>query len=482
MSARDRKLQSILSWGALVLSGLALAAAIAVIGLAMLLHRASMALEASTHGVRVAVTTEVDLFVYAQATNPLIKRDLALGIQRRLLEANAYVGTDHERMLLDRARTRVDEYVLMDQDADLPPEEVAGRLTAAYATLEELVQVNVAQASETARQAARVDHLASIGGFTLALLVVGAATFFVYWVRGPLIRPVLELGQAMNRFRQGDHTARVRVAGPRELKEMGERFNEMAAQIEWQRKQQRAFLAGVAHDLRNPVNALRLSMEAARPDASLPPEHRAHRAYESGSRQVRKLDRMISDFLDAAAIEAGQLELRLDVRDLREIVRSAAELFKGTSPRHELVVSLPSEPVRAEVDPLRIEQVTCNLISNAIKYAPEGGNVEVRLERAGDELVLAVSDQGLGMSPKVQSRLFEPFRRGLSREGIPGVGLGLFIVRRIVEAHHGRIEVKSAAGVGSTFRAFLPASSAAPEGSRLEVEEAAGCLRAIRSP
>ena len=464
MSAHGRSLRSVLSWGALVLAGFALVAVLALVGLTTLLHRASEDVETSTQSVRVAVEAEVALLLHAQATSPILRRDLAGSMQQRLSEAKSYVGDDQESALVDEAVVRVNEYLLAARDAGRPEEEVAARHAAAYSALEELVNINVLQAKAQGRQSARVDYLANLGGLTLALLVLGAAVFAIYWIRGPLIAPVLDLGQAMRQFGRGDLGVRTQVAGFSELKEMAERFNEMAAQIERQREQQRAFLAGIAHDLRNPVNALALSTEVARQDDSLPPDHRVRRALESSARQLRKLDRMISDFLDVAAIEAGQLELRLEFRDLREVVRSATELFTGTSPKHELVLSLPSEPVQAQIDPLRLEQVISNLISNAIKYSPDGGKVEIRIEHAGGELMLAVSDDGLGMSPEARARLFEPFRRGLSHEGILGVGLGLFIVRRLVEAHHGRIEVESAPGAGSTFRVFLPSLSPGDDG------------------
>ena len=110
-------------------------------------------------------------------------------------------------------------------------------------------------------------------------------------------------------------------------------------------------------------------------------------------------------------------------------------------------------------DPLRIEQVITNLLSNAIKYSPEGGRVDVAVAPQEDGAVISVTDQGLGISEEDQQRLFEPFRRvGLSMETIPGVGLGLFVVRRIVEAHHGRIDVTSARGKGSSFRIWIPSS------------------------
>ncbi len=110
-------------------------------------------------------------------------------------------------------------------------------------------------------------------------------------------------------------------------------------------------------------------------------------------------------------------------------------------------------------DQLRIEQVLTNLISNALKYSPGGSKVEVVLKPREDELELSVVDHGVGIAENDRARMFEPFRRiGLSAGTVPGVGLGLFVVRKIIDAHRGRIEVESVVGSGSEFRVFLPAS------------------------
>ena len=122
-------------------------------------------------------------------------------------------------------------------------------------------------------------------------------------------------------------------------------------------------------------------------------------------------------------------------------------------------VQLPEEPAVVECDPMRIEQVVTNLISNAIKYSPDDAPVTVSVASNDEEVAVSVADRGIGLSEEERQRLFEPFRRvGLSKEAVPGVGLGLFVVKRIVDAHHGRIEVESEPGEGSTFRVLLPAA------------------------
>jgi signal transduction histidine kinase len=120
---------------------------------------------------------------------------------------------------------------------------------------------------------------------------------------------------------------------------------------------------------------------------------------------------------------------------------------------------MPDEPIVVECDQLRIEQVITNLISNAIKYSPPGASVDVAVEPCEGHVAVRVTDRGRGIATEDLDRIFEPFRRvGLSRECVPGVGLGLFVVRRIIEAHRGRIELDSEPGAGSTFRIVLPRS------------------------
>jgi signal transduction histidine kinase len=237
----------------------------------------------------------------------------------------------------------------------------------------------------------------------------------------------------------------------------------MASALATQREAQIAFLAGVAHDLRNPLSLLKMSADTLEPDGPLPPEPRLRLLIERFRRQTTRLDRMIGDFLDMAKIEAGQLELAVEVHDARALVREVVDLFDEAA--HERIdVSVPAEPLPISCDRVRIEQVITNLVSNAIKYSPAATRIDVAAESRGDELVLRVTDRGIGISKDDQTSIFEPFHRaGLSKEAVPGVGLGLSVVRRIVQAHRGRVEVDSAPGAGSTFRVYLPRRAAADQ-------------------
>lgn len=420
-------------------------------------QRVTADLVSSVESVRLAEEVELDLLLHTRATAPAVRKNLEDSLRRKLLAADRYVTTPEETALLRHAELQVESYLAMARDARSLASDVHARADATYGALQAVVDVNVAQSQAAYRTASRRDTVAKTLGAGFSVSLLALAGWLLWWLKARAFSPVLALAQVMDRFAGGDLDARATEAGPAELREMAHRFNDMAAALAAQREAQIAFAGGVAHDLRNPLSALKMAAALVRQDDTIPPEPQVRRALDVINRQIKRMDRMVGDFLDMASIEAGRLELRAEEQDARDLVRRVVELFESTSAKHDLNVCMPESAVPLRCDPLRIEQVVTNLISNAIKYSPEGGAVDVSLRRVGQETIIEVHDHGLGISQDDQRRLFEPFRRlGLSREAIPGVGLGLFIVRRIVEAHGGRIDVESAVGQGSTFRVILP--------------------------
>jgi len=315
--------------------------------------------------------------------------------------------------------------------------------------------MNLKQTQRSAERVLRFESLLVIG--STVLLVVGLATV-VLGVRSLVLRPVYDLQEAMRRFRTGDAEAKAREGPASEVRELAATFNDMADTITHQRRDLLTFLAGIAHDLRNPLSALKMAVHALERDpAAITPER-----FRRLDRQIDRLTRMVGDLLDAARIEAGQLELQLEDMDLREAAQTIVDLYTPTTATHEVSLRAPDRPVIIRGDSLRIEQVFSNLLSNAIKYSPTGGPVEVSVAADGKEAALAVSDQGVGIPPEDLSNIFMPFqRRGATAAIAPGVGLGLSIVRRIVDAHGGRIDVESTPGIGSTFQVRLPIAAVA---------------------
>ena len=462
----------------LTLFGVLVLAAAGSLGvLTSYLHRTTSSLTSSIEGVRLAEELEVGLLTHYRQSSELSDlpddrvRQLFF-LERRLaahLEEMERVSTTaEESMLMKDVRERVARYlstqreVLGEEGARLSPSAGAD-LDQALVELERLIELNVGQARAAADQAARWDRVARVFGPLIAALLLAGLFGLFFWARRAVLRPVDQLRQAMRRFASGRKRTRAPETGPTELREVARTFNEMASSLARQQEDQLTFLAGVAHDLRNPLSALKMSAALIAPGREASPE-RIEKMLALVRRQVARLDRMVGDLLDATRIEAGKLELQLEERDARELARAVVELYQATGASHELSLSLPGTAVPLFCDGTRIEQVLNNLVSNALKYSPVGSRVDVVVAREGEEALLSVSDQGIGLSVEERRHLFAAFKRTPgARERAPGVGLGLSVSRRIVEAHGGRIEVESQPGQGSVFRVRLPLARTAAQ-------------------
>lgn len=176
------------------------------------------------------------------------------------------------------------------------------------------------------------------------------------------------------------------------------------------------------------------------------------------------LARILDNLLELSRSQANRLVLQTKSVDVGRIVRKTVEGLRGKSPKHKLLVDVPANMSRCKADEVRLERIVSNLVDNAIKYSPNGGEVRVVARRKDDYVVISVRDEGMGISPDNQTKLFERFQRLEQAEvdGIQGVGLGLVVCRRLVEAHKGRIWVESEPGKGSTFLFTLPVARGHP--------------------
>jgi CheY-like chemotaxis protein len=237
----------------------------------------------------------------------------------------------------------------------------------------------------------------------------------------------------------------------REIQEDGRRKNE--------------FLAMLAHELRNPLAPIRNAALILQANGVEP----AQQQWAAGivHRQVQQLTRLVDDLLDVSRITRGKIQLHPEPSDVAAVVTRAVEISRPLldQRKHTLHVCLPPEPVRAVLDPVRVSQVLANLLNNAAKYTEEGGTVCLTAERAGDELVFRVRDTGIGIQPEMLPHVFDMFTqadRSLDRSQ-GGLGIGLTLVRRLVELHGGRVEAHSAGPQqGSEFVARLPFRAEAP--------------------
>jgi len=219
------------------------------------------------------------------------------------------------------------------------------------------------------------------------------------------------------------------------------------------------FLATLSHELRNPLAPIRIALEVIRRLA--PAEPKLTWATDVTGRQVAHLTRLVEDLLDVARINQGKIALQTEPLDLRDVVAHAIETAKPflDSRRHQLRAAVPDAPVVLRGDFARLPQVVANLLNNAAKYTDEGGSIEVVLTLRPGQAVISVRDNGVGIDAELLPNIFELFEQGkrsLDRSQ-GGLGVGLTLVRRIVEMHHGEVEVTSAGtGCGSQFRVTLP--------------------------
>jgi len=219
------------------------------------------------------------------------------------------------------------------------------------------------------------------------------------------------------------------------------------------------FLATLAHELRNPLAPIRTGLEIMRLAGDDPTT--TARIRGTLERQTQQIMRLIDDLLDVSRITQGKLELRKSPVDLKEIIDSALEATRPmiVEAGHQLEVERPARTVMVNADPYRMAQILSNLLNNAAKYTPGGGHIWLTVSVHDDKLCLSVKDTGLGIEPAQQEQIFQMFTQldRSNQRGTAGVGIGLTLVRSLVQLHGGTIEVYSEGkGKGSEFRVLLP--------------------------
>jgi signal transduction histidine kinase len=219
------------------------------------------------------------------------------------------------------------------------------------------------------------------------------------------------------------------------------------------------FLAVAAHELKTPITSLlgavQLLIRQQDRHLSLAPGQ-LHRSMQIVERQASKLSRLVTQLLESSRMDAGQFATRRSLVDLTALVSTVAEQVRAATDRHELHVVAP-DTVAAHLDGLRIEQVVGNLLDNAIKFSPDGGRIDVELSAMPDGLArLAVRDYGIGIPPDRRANLFSRYYQAHAESHRSGLGMGLYISRRIVEHHGGWIEVEFPPDAGTRFVVYLP--------------------------
>ena len=302
--------------------------------------------------------------------------------------------------------------------------------------------------------------------FLLPTLEGGSIAFFLSlilafvlsrWVADPLQQVVT----AARKYPKGaEAMTPVKPNGPHEVQDLTRAFNSMIMRVQSSQQSQRDFVANVSHELKTPLTSIQGFAQAILDDTADTPKARKQAAqiiYDESAR----MHRMVLDLLDLARLDAGTADLKMSPVDVGALLRGIVEKFtpQATKANVDLQVNVPDDVPVLTADGDRLAQVFTNLVDNALKFTPANGQVTLSAKKVGAEVELSVADTGFGVASEALPHLFDRFyQEDSSRAGGEkhGAGLGLAIVKEIVQAHGGKIGVRSQVGQGTTFTIHLP--------------------------
>jgi signal transduction histidine kinase/CheY-like chemotaxis protein len=308
------------------------------------------------------------------------------------------------------------------------------------------------------------------------LISLLAAIILSYRLNTAVTEPILEIGRVVHKvMKSRDFSLRAKKTTQDEIGALADEFNKMLAEIgraedalRTADRQKDEFLATLAHELRNPLAPIRHAASISRmPNAT---EEQLKRAQKIIERQVAHMSRLLDDLLEVSRITRGKLELRKERLKLKDSLLAAVETVRPLieSRGHILTMEVPSESIYVNADPVRLEQIFSNLLSNAAKYTDAGGQIRVQAELGKENVIVTVQDNGIGISPELLPQLFEMFSQATTAlersEG--GLGIGLSLARGLMLLHGGTIEARSPGlGKGSEFIITLPLAHVEPTGN-----------------
>ena len=313
------------------------------------------------------------------------------------------------------------------------------------------------------------DRQSVLGDLTPRLLLAGGIGLAAAMVVGLLLsrsiyRPLQATTAAARSVARGRFDQKVVVGGTREARELAESFNQMTEEVQRQQGALRDFLANASHDLQTPLTSINGFSQALLDGTVDEPEARQN-AYRIIEEESRRLLRLVEGLLDLSRMEAGHVRVELNPVNVDDVLQNVGELF--TLRARELnvrleVIPTTVPPVSGDMD--RLEQVLANLVDNALRHTPPGGNVVLSARRESEASVgIAVADTGAGIPEEQIPHLFDRYYRADRPGSEGGTGLGLAIARELVRAQKGEIQVESRDGVGTTFRILLRVHRPQPE-------------------
>jgi signal transduction histidine kinase len=298
---------------------------------------------------------------------------------------------------------------------------------------------------------ALVSSLVKRLGIALLLGLVGAAMLSWYLSRR-IVRPVLQLSDAVDAVAAGSRDVVVPTNAPGELGHLSQRFSEMAHRLGEVEEMERNFLMSVSHELRTPLTAIRGHVSALLEGVIHDPEQR-EQSLETVAMETQRLERLVGDILDLAKLDTNRFTVMTEEVDMAQLLDEAYERYREEAQRRSIDYKqeVRARPVLLS-DGDRVLQVVGNLLSNAFHATPDGGAISLELAQQNGTVRVAVADTGPGIPTEARERLFRPFVSNSSG----GTGLGLAIANEISTALGGRIELESEVGKGSRFELVLP--------------------------
>jgi signal transduction histidine kinase len=370
---------------------------------------------------------------------------------RAIVTALAHIRTLDERGV---GGYRAQPYIRAAIDAD---NDLAERT----ASLAERTKVETA-ALVTANRSAYASSRNLFVAVSAASVVLALALGFV--LSWSLIRPIQRTEARLSEISAGDFSRRLDVPNRDELGSLAENVNQMNdelrrlyGELEAASRHKSEFLATMSHELRTPLNAIIGFSEVLHEEMFGEINQRQREYLRDVLEAARHLLALINDVLDLSKVEAGRMELDLSGVSLAETLRSGVTMHAERASRGGVALGLALDDgeLQVEADERKLRQVVFNLLSNAIRFTPEGGRVDVRARLVGDAAEVTVFDTGPGVAAEERELIFDEFRQGRVARS-DGTGLGLPIARRFIELHGGRLWVESGPGEGSTFTFTLP--------------------------
>ncbi len=286
--------------------------------------------------------------------------------------------------------------------------------------------------------------------FLFSLVVVGALAFYL---TRRITGPVLALSDAADEVSKGNYDVEVpRVPGGGEIGHLADRFREMTARLAEAEERERNFLMSVSHELRTPLTAIRGHVAALREGVVADPES-IDASLETVAEEAERLGRLVGDVLDLAKLDAHRFTVLTEEVDMGRVLERAYSTFSEEARQRGIEYTSEAESAPVIVsDGDRVLQIISNLLSNAFRWTPDGGRIDLALQTANGTVTVDVADSGPGITADARERIFRPF---WSTDG-RGTGLGLPIARELAMALGGRIELQTEVGKGSRFRLVLP--------------------------